>query len=833
MLPRSTLALLALVACRVPGGPVAPESALSVTPTQLDFGIVGRTTSGKRTLLLQNTSKAPLTVHATPTWPYDAAPDTRLEAGASAALEVRFSPTVLGDAPGTLDLLWNETHLYVALHGTGLDCPAIDSCHVLQQQDGACVAVALPDGTGCDTACITGATCQAGACVGSVNICDDGDACTLDSCDPSSGCTQTAVTCAPTPCMRPTGTCDPHTGCALTPAEDGTLCGAVACAWAEVCVSGTCQRVQTPDADVDCHYTDVVAGKDLTCALTRSGHVRCWGDLSWAFSPIPVPRVAAPTMLNGFSNIVALAADYDFCTVDAAGAVHCGDWLKEPHGGTVDAPVAISITNVGNGDNYAGVVLSADGGATLWTAGQPLVPFDGGAVHGMEMDFDLWWLDEGDHLMRMQQGFVSYVADEAAGSRLTTFGGPLHWNLAAIAPDGTVTVDQNMASTTVWDAGAVTFGGSLANASGEVLEYGCAAQRGGTIICRHLFGLERRYQVPGEVVKLTGRGQFHVCALNDLGDIWCFGENTNGQLGDPPYHSEPRWLPTPVSSMAVGVTVMDGGLLEWGYPFFAGFPPPLEESDGGAEWSGAQQVAVVGRAQLVGGTPLLLDGNLLQRWDGNHLQTLATGIVSCGERGAMGCFGEAPSQFACRDVSGQLGFFGTTCIDGGQPTGGCGLFDDGSVICNQVMVRLGGRAMAISTTGSPPEGCAILDDGGVKCWPAPQFPGLPMFGISPGARQIRGTGPSGCVLVGPSTVQCWMSGDDTWGVVGQTDPSTGVSTRIFDEPIIQLASAESGGLLTTVCVQLQSGRVACWGLNAQGNAGPALIRSQQPIQIVK
>jgi hypothetical protein len=831
MLPRSALALLVLVACRVPGGPVAGESALSVTPAQLDFGIVGRRTTGKRTVMLQNTSKAPLTVHATPTWPYDAAPDTRLEGGASTALEVRFSPTVLGDAPGTLDLLWNDTHLYVALQGTGLDCPAIDSCHVLQRVDDACVAVALPDGTGCDSACITGATCQAGTCVGTLNICDDGDACTLDSCDPSSGCTHAAVTCAPTPCMRPTGTCDPHSGCALAPAEDGTLCGAVACAWAEVCVSGACQRVQTPDADVDCHYTDVVAGNDLTCALTRSGHVRCWGDLSWAFNPIPVPQVMPPTMLNGFSNIVALAADDSFCAVDDAGAVRCGDPTLAPHGGTVDAPVAINISD-GN-MSYFGVVVSADGGATTWGRGQPLAPFDGGLVHGIELDSDVWWLDENDHLQRLQGDFVDDWATEPVGSKLSTFGGPVHWSLAAIAPDGTVTLDQNMGSTTQWDAGAVTFGGSQANASGEILEYGCAAQRGGTIICRHLFGLERRYQVPGEVVKLTERGQYHVCALNDLGDIWCFGENTNGQLGDPPYHSEPRWLPTPVSSMTVGMTVTDGGLFEWGYSFFDGSPPPLEESDGGAEWSGSQRVADVGRAQLVGGTPLLLDGNLLERWDGNQLQLLATGIVSCGELGAMGCFGEALSQVACRDVSGQLGFFGTTCIDGGQPEGGCGLFDDGSVICNQIMVRLGGRAIAISTTGSPADGCAILDDGGVKCWPDPQFSGIPMFGISPGARQIRGTGPSGCVLVGPSTVQCWNFGDDTWGLVGQTDPATGLSTRIFDEPIVQLASAESGGLLTTVCVQVQSGRVGCWGLNTQGNAGPALIRSQQPIQIVK
>jgi hypothetical protein len=846
MLPRSAVALLVVVACRAPVTLVSGDGELRVTPSSLDFGSVARGDTAKRTLTLQNTSLSPLSVHATTSGPFDVAPDVRVEGGASIELEVRFTPVDVGDAPGTLDLAWNDTHLDVPLHGRGVDCPPVATCQVVQLQGDTCVAVQASDGAACAAACLTDATCQGGACVGRPRSCDDGNSCTLDTCDPNSGCNHVDLACVQTSaCQRPTGTCDPTSGCGLEPVDDGTPCGDSACAWADICIGGTCQRRPTPNADVDCHYTDVVAGENFTCALTRSGHVRCWGDMVlWAsFDPAPLQEPAPPTTMPGFSNIVAIAADHDFCAIDASGAIHCGRSSIEPSGGTVVDPVGLNISYFG----YS-MVVSSNGVATRWRGNGPLTAFDGGVIHGVEIDDDIWVLDANDHLQRYDDFFIQDHGAVAPGSKLASFGQSIHWRLAVIAPDGTVELGQNAGADGPtawgapldalggyrWDAGAITVGGSLAPGTVDIAEYACAAQRGGVIICRTWDStIERRYQVPGELVKLTARGTSHVCALNDLGDIWCFGENRWGELGEAPFHSEPQWLDTPVSSMTVGFTITNGALYQWrDDSWLWPWGQELISSDGGTEWTQPRQVGTAIAAAFTGGTPLLLDGDQLFRWTGTTLRPLATGIVRCGDLGAKGCQNERSSQWACLDARGQTAFYGGTCLDGGQPTDGCALVEDGGVNCDGAHVALPGAATVLSTMGAPLAGCALLPTGEVRCWDHAADVPQPIAGLGPGVRQLAGSLASGCAVVGPNTVKCW--GDNSHDQVGPQGPSTpAMSTRVFDEPVVRLMSKNRGNVLTGLCVQLQSGRAGCWGHNPAGELGPTLMRSQLPVQVVK
>ena len=61
---------------------------------------------------------------------------------------------------------------------------------------GACNNLVLADGTPCDdgTVCNGDETCQAGLCAGGTPLnCDDGDACTIDSCHPINGCSNTPI----------------------------------------------------------------------------------------------------------------------------------------------------------------------------------------------------------------------------------------------------------------------------------------------------------------------------------------------------------------------------------------------------------------------------------------------------------------------------------------------------------------------------------------------------------------------------------------------------------------------------------------------------------------
>jgi hypothetical protein len=77
-------------------------------------------------------------------------------------------------------------------------CTASDQCHVAGTCDpgsGTCSNPNAPDGTACSdgNACTTADTCAAGTCNGGPALsCDDSNPCTVDSCNPASGCVNVA-----------------------------------------------------------------------------------------------------------------------------------------------------------------------------------------------------------------------------------------------------------------------------------------------------------------------------------------------------------------------------------------------------------------------------------------------------------------------------------------------------------------------------------------------------------------------------------------------------------------------------------------------------------------
>jgi hypothetical protein len=72
-----------------------------------------------------------------------------------------------------------------------LDCDDGNPCTIDTCESGqGCVNTLQPDGSGCDdgNACTAGDTCSNGTCTGSAIDCTDDDACTADLCDPERGC---------------------------------------------------------------------------------------------------------------------------------------------------------------------------------------------------------------------------------------------------------------------------------------------------------------------------------------------------------------------------------------------------------------------------------------------------------------------------------------------------------------------------------------------------------------------------------------------------------------------------------------------------------------------
>jgi hypothetical protein len=217
--------------------------------------------------------------------------------GSTLPVPLTFAPKSPGPASGTLHVSWSSGSADVALTGEGLAWPACDSsdpCSTsrFDPQSGRCLTDALPDGTACVAAdaCLTATVCVAGFCVGQARDCDDGNACTVDSCSQTSGCVHTAGTAqckGDDPCKA--YACDPQLGCVGSPVADGTVCNTgETCRQSGVCTSGACLAMPKPDGSActlewapcvsDATCTSGVCGSPTADGLTPGQTIWSWGS---------------------------------------------------------------------------------------------------------------------------------------------------------------------------------------------------------------------------------------------------------------------------------------------------------------------------------------------------------------------------------------------------------------------------------------------------------------------------------------------------------------------------------------------------------------------------
>jgi len=202
---------------------------------------------------------------------------------------------------------WDDTcQNGVCKPGAPTVCGPLDQCHIAGTCDlmtGACSNPTKDDNTTCDDgrACTVADTCHGGVCIsgepkscpvsdkchvaGSCDTgsgdclpetplsCDDGDLCTVDSCDPEEGCRHQPVTCAPEGECHEAGTCDSTTGaCTSPPAPDGTLCDTSdSCTHGGLCASSQCicsNPNQAPDPTAGFSSFPGMLSGDLTVTPT-------------------------------------------------------------------------------------------------------------------------------------------------------------------------------------------------------------------------------------------------------------------------------------------------------------------------------------------------------------------------------------------------------------------------------------------------------------------------------------------------------------------------------------------------------------------------------------
>jgi cysteine-rich repeat protein len=404
------------------------------------------------------------------------------------------------------------------------------------------------DGDGCDGDCTY--SCQAD------NDCDDGIPCTDNLCDLVAHQCTFPVSAAETLCRPPAGSCDIEercdggsTACPADLFEDPTkVCREAAgeCDVAESCsgLSGRCPTDTFVPAGQDCddgqictrndacdgngHCTgsrierlfdvaSICSGNYNTCALLGSGEIRCWGlnnhgqlgdgTMMNRISPVAV------TGLPGAAQSIS-CGNFHTCAVLSTGGIAC--WGYNVMGQLGDGTTTDSMTPVET-TGLPSVALSVSAGGYHTCA---LLSTGGVMCWGQNSFGELGNGSTTDSPVPVQvSGLDSGVASVAAGG---------YHSCATLTSDGTPRCWGQNTSGQIGD-------GSLVNRSTPV-----------------------NVSMPGgATAALLALGRVHSCTVTTAGEMMCWGENSDGQLGDG--STTGRSTPVPVAGPTIEAVTMSLG----------------------------------------------------------------------------------------------------------------------------------------------------------------------------------------------------------------------------------------------------------------------------------
>ena len=315
--------------------------------------------------------------------------------------------------------------------------------------------------------------------------------------------------------------------------------------------------------------TAVSAGGHLTCAVTSSGGAKCWGNNgNGQVGDGESYARTAPTDVSGLSSGVAMLANSHehACALTTSGGMKCwghngvgqlGDGTQTQRNTPVDVSGLTSgVVAIAAGQQHT-CALTTSGGVKCWGDNQSGELGDGTLTQR--------------HTPVDVSGLTSGVTAIAAGLNfscaLTTGGGVKCWGLNAYGQLGDGT-NNNQRLTPV-DVSGLTSGVVAIEASD--FAHACAITSGGAAKC---WGLNNNGQLgdgtitdrstPVNVSGLSSGvnsikgGYYHTCGLSTGGGVQCWGNNSNGQLGDGTITD--HHVPADVSGLTSGVTAIATGL---------------------------------------------------------------------------------------------------------------------------------------------------------------------------------------------------------------------------------------------------------------------------------
>jgi alpha-tubulin suppressor-like RCC1 family protein len=291
-------------------------------------------------------------------------------------------------------------------------------------------------------------------------------------------------------------------------------------------------------------------------------------------------------------------------------------------------------------------------------------------------------------------------------------------------------------------------------------------------------------------------GDFHTCALDETGNVLCWGHNQFGQLGDGTATN--RSVPVPVKGLDGKTVMIAAG------SFFSCALSELGEVECWG-WNGNGQLG---------------DGTEIDRSLPVRVQGLAGPIVSIAAGEEHVCALSASGGVRCwgRGSEGQLG-------DGRRsnseaPVDAVGLQKD---------------VAGIAAGGG--YSCALLRSGSVFCWGRHGSNGGPYDSAVPAEiAEVRGKLASvdvgelfACGITVEGGVLCW--GINNYGQLGNGTETEGTDTPVAVSGLSAGAEFLSSGVKHS-CVRMQSGEVKCWGGNEFWQlGGSASLSAPAPVAV--
>ncbi|HMV65955.1 MAG TPA: hypothetical protein PKA64_03815, partial [Myxococcota bacterium] len=615
----------------------------------------------------------------------------------------------------------------------------------------------------------------------------------------------------------------------------------------------------------------VSAGGDHTCAVLSDASLKCWGrgavgqigsgdSANLGDEPGEMGLGLAPVVLPGGAQAAWVSAGGNFaCAVTTCGDVTCWGSGGEGQIGLGDsttryAPEATIAFGVDRFVRVDGAGACRTGGDVApTTPGVELAlsgPVDRSLrcavrtssidADGDQVDYDFEWeLDGAPWLGAVsttgRSGDTIAEADLVAGewTCIATPTDGVHDGVPAIA---TLRVGDapgpDLVTTSGYHTCALIEDGRLAcyglNTSGQ-LGIGNALNRGDAI---NEIGTNTSFTTaadPGQEVVRSALGSSHTCVLYQNGQVRCWGQNAQGQLG-------------------VGSTVATLG---------AAANQVLGASDP-TVFLGPRDVAVELGAGEVFNCALLSTGQV-KCWGNNTYGQL--GIGSTDTRGT------SISHFPLGAV--DLGTDHTAVDLAVGASHACALLDDGAIVCwgrNNfgqlgrgdavnvgdaagetgdafVPVNLGAGFVPVAVTAGGDVTCAVSDAGALKCWgynalgnlglgdttargtsAAQMGASLPAISLGAGLTVVQALPSSThtCALLSSGALKCW-GGYQGLGYAGTNNRGDTSGEMGASLPAVAIPGGATIASFTTgyqaTCALTTCGDTYCWGTNANGQLG--------------